>query len=270
MANLAWFPIDPTLNEKGAFSAFTFEENSSEIKPVPLNTGENPFSQFRVLQDSYNIQTAASLGFGVGSINGDYNSFVLSYEAMIFSEKMVEIPIGGKIYGTRWGAGLRVILKVSEIKSSLNLNFGAMAANAELGLAKVSYEINGIGINKPDILAVLPGPSNFNYQNYQKILDASETVKEYMSSNSQELVAKPFQIFIRDDQSKDIFTDSRAILYGMRSIVSRNTLKTAIQNSQNKYNISTIKAVYSKFNILDENLQPTREQKREAEDFLNT
>jgi hypothetical protein len=270
MANLAWYPIDPTLNEQGAFSAFVYEENSSEIKPVPLQTGEKPFSQFRVLQDSYNIQTAASLGFGVGSISGDYNSFVLSYEAMIFSEKIVEVPIGGKIYGTRWGAGLRVILKVSELKSSVNLNFGAMAANAELGLAKVSYEINGIGINKPDILAVLPDPGNFNYQNYQKILDAAGKVKKYMAENSTELVARPFQIFIRDDQNKDIFTDSRAILFGMRNIVSRNTLQTAIEDSQNRHNISTIKAVYTKFNILDENSQPTRDQKREAEDYLKT
>jgi len=270
MANLAWYPISPTLTDKGAFSAFAYDENGKELKPIPLDAGADPFSQFRVLQSSFNIQVAANLGVGVGSISGNYNAFVLSYEAMIFTEKIVEAPVGGKIYGTRWGAGLRVILKVSEIKSNVNFSFGAIAASTELGLARVEYEINGIGINKPDILAVLPGPGDFNFSNYKKILDAVDTVKTYMAEHSAELQPKPFQVFITDDNNKDIFTDSRAIIYAMRNVVSRNTLKTAIANSQNKFNTSTIKAVYAKFQILDENTEPTREQKRQAEDFLNT
>lgn len=270
MANLAWYPISPNLTDKGAFSAFAYDENGKEIKPIPLDPGADPFSQFKVLQNSFNVQVASNLGVGVGSISGNYNSFVLSYEAMVFTEKIVETPIGDKIYGTRWGAGLRVILKVSEIKSNVNFNFGAIAASSELGLARVEYEINGIGINKPDILAVLPGPGDFNFSNYKKILDAVDTVKNYMSQKPNELVPKPFQVFITDENNKDIFTDSRAIIYGMRNVVSRNTLKTAILNSKNKFNTSTIKAVYSKFQILDENFEPTREQKRQAEDFLNT
>jgi hypothetical protein len=91
-----------------------------------------------------------------------------------------------------------------------------------------------------------------------------------MAEHSNELQPKPFQVFISDDNNKDIFTDSRAIIYAMRNVVSRNTLKTAIDNSQSKFNISTIKAVYAKFQILDENTEPSREQKRQAEDFLNT
>ncbi len=270
MANLTWYPINPTLTDKGNFSAFAYEDNSRDLKPIPLDTGVDPFSQFRVLQNSFNIQVAADLGVGVGSISGNYNAFVLSYEAMVFTEKIVETPIGGKIYGTRWGAGLRVLLKVSEIKSNVNFSFGAIAASTELGLARVEYEINGIGINKPDILSVLPGPGDFNFSNYKKILDAVDTVKQYMAQHSSELEAKPFQIFISDENKKDVFTDSRAILYAMRCISSRDNLKTALLNAQNKFNISTIKATYAKFQILDELTSPTREQKRQAEDFLNT
>ena len=166
MANLAWYPISPTLTDKGSFSAFAYEPEAKELKPIPLDEGTDPFSQFKVLQSSFNIQTAANLGVGVGSISGNFSSFVLSYEAMVFTEKIVEAPIGGKIFGTRWGAGLRVMLKISEIKSKVNFNFGAIAASTELGLAKVEYEINGIGINKPDILGILPGPGDFNFTMY--------------------------------------------------------------------------------------------------------
>lgn len=269
MANLTWYPISPTLTDKGNFSVFSFEENATELKPVELDPGSDPFTQFRVLQSSFNVQTAANLGFGVGSINGNFNSFVLSYEAMVFTEKIVNVPIGGKIYGTRWGAGLRIILKITEIKSELNFNFGAIAASSELGLAKVEYEINGIGISKPDILAVLPGPGDFNFTNYQKILDAVDKVRAYMAEHSSELQPRPFQVFLNDDQQKDIFIDSRAILFAMRNIVSRNTLAEAIQNAQSRFNSSTIKAVYAKHRILNENETPTREHKRQAEDFLD-
>lgn len=270
MANLLWYPINPTLTDKGAFSALSFDENGNELKPIPLDPGADPFSQFRVLQSTFNIQLAATLGIGVGSIGGNYNSFILSYEAMVFTEKTVEAPIGGKIYGTRWGAGLRVVLKVSEAKSNVNFNFGAIAASSELGLVKVEYEINGIGINKPDILAVLPGPGDFNFANYKKILDAVDTVKSYMAQHSADLQPKPFQVFVSDDNNKDIFTDARGILYGMRNIVSRNSLATAIANSKNKYNISTIKSTYARFQIFEDNIEPTKDQKRQAEDFLNT
>ncbi len=270
MANLSWFPISPTLTDAGAFSAFSYDTNARDLKPIPLDAGADPFSQFRVLQSSFNIQVAADLGVGVGTIGGNYNAFVLSYEAMAFTEKISEVPIGGKIYGTRWGAGLRVVLKVSEIKSNVNFNFGAIAASTELGMARVEYEINGIGINKPDILAILPGPGDFNFANYKKILDAVDTIKEYMANSPTELQPRPFQVFISDDSTRDIFTDSRAIIYAMRNIVSRNKMATAIQNSQNRYNISTIKAVYARFQILDEQAEPTREQKKQAEDFLNT
>lgn len=269
MANLNWYPISPTITEKGNFSAFSFEENSSEIKPVPLELSDDPFSQFRVLQNSFNTQIASKLGVGVGSLAGNYDSFVLAYEAMLFTEKTVESPIGGKIYGTRWGAGLRVNLKISELKSAVNFNMGAIAASSELGLSKVEYEINGIGISKPDILSALPDPGDFDFATYQKILDAAKVVKTYMSDHKDELKPKPFQVFLSDDINEDIFTNSRAVLFSIRNIVNRNSLKTAIQNSQNKFNVSTIKSVYARYQILDENQEPTKEQKRKAEDFLN-
>ncbi|SFN58014.1 hypothetical protein SAMN05421594_3368 [Chryseobacterium oleae] len=270
MSNLSWYPISPTLTDKGNFSAFAYEDNAKSLKPIPLDEGTDPFSQFRVIQNSLSVQTAANLGIGVSSISGNYSAFVLSYEAMVFTEKIIETPIGGKIYGTRWGAGLRVVLKISEIKSNANFNFGAIAASAELGLAKVEYEINGIGISKPDILSVLPGPGDFNFSNYKKILDAVDVVKKFMAEHASELQPKPFQVFISDDSHKDVFTDSKAILFSMRSIASRDTMKTAITNAKNRFNISTIKAAYAKFLILDENTEPTREQKRMAEEFLNT
>ena len=269
MANLNWFPINPLTKENGSFYSLSLMDNSDELKPLPLNDGEDPFSQFKVMQSSLNIQTAADLGVSIGSINGSFKSFCLSYEAMLFTEKITTNPIGGKIYGTRWGAGLRVILKVSDIQSKANFNFGAIAAAAELGLAKVEYEINGIGISAPSILKVLPGPGEFNFENYNKIIEAAEKVKKYMSDNSDKLTPKPFQVFMSDEVNKDIFKDSQSVIYAARNVMSRNTLTEALTNARGKFSPEIITDFYMKVGILDDVTKPTRDDKREAKSFLD-
>lgn len=269
MANLMWFPIDPTLTERGGFATFSRDRLADELKPIVLDPGIPPFSQFKVMQTSCNLQTAASLGIGVGSASGSYNSFILNYEAMLFNEKIVENPVGGKIYGTRWGAGLRVSLKVKDIQSNIKIGFGAIAANTELGLATVEYEISGIGINSAEIIKVLPDPGDFNFDSYKKILDAVGEVKKFMAEHSDKLVPKPFQVFISDEINTDIYSETRSVLYAARNISDRNSLKSAMQNAGNKYIISVIKDVYAKYRIFDENQEPSKDQKRLAEEFLD-
>jgi len=268
MSVLAWFPINPTLTRDGQFSAFSFENNASELKPVPLDASADRFSQFKVLQSNLNIQTAAKLGVGVNTVSGGYNSVVFSYEAMLFTEKVTETPLGGQIYGTRWGAGLRVMLRVTDIKSKFDLNFGAIAASSELGLSRVEYEIHGIGIRNPEILSVLPGPSEFNFSTYKKIIDAVDTVKGYMAQQAKDLTPQPFQVFLREDVNQDVFTETRAILFAAKQITQRKSLAEALETADAGYNRNTIRAVYARFNIFEDSLVPTREQKKQAEEFV--
>lgn len=269
MANLNWFPINPLRKEDGSFYALALMENAEELKPVALDADDDPFAQFKVIQSTLNIQTALDLGIGIGSVYGSFKSFVLSYEAMLFTEKIVTNPIGGKIYGTRWGAGLRVVLKVSDIQSKTSFNFGAIAAAAELGLAKVEYEINGIGINSPNILKILKGPGEFSFENYTKILEAAEKVKKYMADNSDKLTPQPFQVFMSDEINKDVFKDSQSVLYAAKNVVSRNTLGEALSKSAGKYSSDIIEGFYAKMGILDDHVKPSRDDRREASDFLD-
>ncbi|WP_124981010.1 hypothetical protein [Nonlabens xiamenensis] len=269
MANLEWQPINPLLKEDGSFYSLSLEDNAHELKPLQLEEGDNPFSQFKVMQKTLNIQTAAKLGIALGSVNGSFKSFVLSYEAMLYTDKITSTPIGGKIYGTRWGAGLRVLLKVSEIKSNADFKFGAIAAAAELGLAKVEYEINGIGISKPSILKSLPGPAEFNFDSYNKILEAAEKVRRYMADNHEELKPEPFQVYVSDEINNDIYRDARSVIVAARNIISRNSLQEAISNAAGKYNIDIITGFYLKMGIANENERPSRDDKRAAIDFLD-
>lgn len=269
MASLQWLPINPLLKEDGSFYSLSLEENASELKPLELESDENPFSQFKVMQSTLNVKTAAKLGVSIGSVSGSFKSFVLSYEAMLYTDKVSSTPIGGKIYGTRWGAGLRVLLKVSEYNSKGSFNFGAIAAAAELGLAKVEYEINGIGISKPSILKVLPGPAEFNFDSYNKILDAADKVRRYMADNHEELSPEPFQVFMSDEVNQDLFKETQSVVYAARNVMSRNSLNEAISNAGARFNVDIISSFYLKMGITDENRRPSRDDKREASDFLD-
>lgn len=270
MPNLSWFPINPTLTETGSFSAFSYEENGTELKPVSLGDGDTQFTSTDVFQNSYSKEAASNLGIGGNSLEGDYNSRIFSYELMTFSEKTTQSPIGGKIYGTRWGAGVRLFISISELKSSVSFKFGAIAASAELGLLKAEYRINIIGIKNPAIIKLLPTVGDFDFQTYKKIQDGVDAIKIFMADNPTSLLSVPFQVFISDEINKDIFLDSRAIIFAMRNIVQGNSLDVTIKNANNKYNISAIKSSYAKVKIFDGITTPTKEQKRIAESFLNT
>ena len=84
--------IDPTLVD-GAFLALSFTERAAEMKPIPLDEGENPFANFVVYQDSMSVSVAASLGLGsIFSASGSMDAVALVYEAMLFTDSMPTSP----------------------------------------------------------------------------------------------------------------------------------------------------------------------------------
>ena len=271
MANLEWFPINPLLDEKGAFYSLANEKEAKDaLKPVALTAGDNPFSQSEVIQRSISTNMAAELGILTSNTSGSYNSFCFSYEAMLFTDKIVSTPIAGKIYGTRWGAGLRVVLNVSDLKGEAQLKFGAIAASAELGLAKVEYRINTIGFNDPAILKLFPDPGEFNFATYSKIIEASASVKKYMAENIDKLQAQPFQVYMSSEYKNNDFDKARAVIYAANQLKNRNSLFKAITSAQGKYDVGLIRGFYQMMGILDERYEPSRNDKRKAEQFLSS
>jgi len=63
-----------------------------------------------------------------------------------FTDKYLDDNSDKPVLMTRWGAGMRVALKVTKVEGSLSANFGAVAAATELNRAQASYEILGLGL----------------------------------------------------------------------------------------------------------------------------
>lgn len=267
--SLTWMPVAPDLNAKGAFISLNQLKNADNLKPAKLEAGDESFTQFKVFQKQLSTSTAVELGVApIGSGSTSIKSFTFIYEAMIYSDKIVDQAIGDVIYGTRWGAGLRVSLKVSDIKGSFNVGFGAIAASSEVGLAKVEYEISGIGISNGEILKVLPGPGDFNYESYRKILTGADKVKKYIADNHDELSPKPFQILIKEPISMDPMQKSKSVLYAINCIIDRKSLNECLTTGTT-YNSEVLEYVYQQFGITSLDQKPSINDKREARNWLD-
>lgn len=68
MANFKWFPIYPLRKKDDSFYALSLMDNAEDLKPLDLEENDNPFSQFKVMQSTLNIHTAADLGVAVCSL----------------------------------------------------------------------------------------------------------------------------------------------------------------------------------------------------------
>ena len=266
---LKWTPISPELKENGSFMALSHLENPDELKPVELLETDKNFTQFKVYQNQYSIETALSLGFApIGNVDSSFRSTAFIWEAMLFTDKITETAVGGKIWGTRWGAGLRVALKVSQTQANAKLSFGAIAASSELGIVNVEYEISGIGITDQQVLSYLPGPGNFNYDTYLKILKAADKVKSFLGNENTDLIARPFQLLMQQPKLTDPISQSRSVLFAVNRIIDRNSLETALECAANMFDADIIQYVYQQFGIIRNDINPSRDERNEARDWL--
>jgi hypothetical protein len=72
-----------------------------------------------------------------------------------------------------------------------------------------------------------------------------------------------------DDINKDIFRESQSVIYAARNVMSRNTLGEALANSRGKFSPEIISGFYAKVGILDDDTKPSRDDKKEAQSFLD-
>jgi len=265
-------PIDPTLDDQGAFLALSFMPHPARMKPVPLGQGESAFSGFRVMQNSLGASLAARLGVASifsGSLEADSVAFL--YEAMLYTEKFASREVGQEIIGTRWGAGLRLALRVSGLKTAASLGLGIVAANVQIGLARATYELIGIGLSQPGILSALPDPGDFDFNSYHKVLEATKAVKEYMANNLGQLVAKPFAVSLSKPFEQQNLENSQSVVFAMLRLFRKKTLKEALAEiSGRAISPDVVKETYGSFgNICDETIRPDGSLSSRAQKWLN-
>ena len=210
------YPVQPTRLQSGAIAALTQFLDETESMPIPLKASDKPFSSFRVAAEEISLQVAAKLDVAAvfkGSFQ--FSDMGLVFDAVAYTDKYLPDPGDAAVIMTRWGAGMRVAMKITDIQGSLSASFGAVAASAELNLAKASYEILGLGLGLEAFSAILgglPAMGEFGLEAYAKLTrTVYGALKDYIEQHQADLIPVPLAVGLREEMDTDPVVEARSV-----------------------------------------------------------
>lgn len=160
-----------------------------------------------------------------------------------------EQEINGTRYEKRRGVGVRIALRMTEIKGRAAFTFAAVAAQAELGRAKVHYRVEGIGLDTATIAALLDVPieQSFSAQTYLKI----QAVIGKLAKHLKDPALEPGEYSVPLPPPSDLGDASRArtVNYAMAKIAQRVPLTDALHLAEHVHGLDAggISVVYATY-----------------------
>lgn len=210
------YPVQPALLESGALVSLTQFLDEGESRPVMLEGDDQPFKSFRISSEQISLSVASKLDVSAvfkGSFK--YSDIGLVFDAVAFTDKYLTDGSDKPVVMTRWGAGMRVALKVTNIEGSLSANFGAVAAAAELNRARANYEILGLGLGLEalaEVLDNLPPLGEFGLEAYSKLTQGVyASLKNYITNHQAEITAVPIAVGLREALETDPLVQARSV-----------------------------------------------------------
>jgi hypothetical protein len=270
-------PVNTLRTPSGALHSLIRVLGEENAKPIELSTGDNPYTNFNVMGRSISTSLAAKLGLGSifdGTLNANEQAWW--FDAATYTDKWRSDAAGtGAIQMTRWGVGLRVAMRVYNIKGGVSINYGIVGAAVQMGLAQAQYEITGIGIGKAGLMIVLDNMSltgELTGESYFKLTSTvAKQLRDYMAAHPEELTAQPMAVGIVQNLDEDKFATAQAIYYAMKSIANGRSIKSALERALPTYDRDVIRFAYGVVagNIPDSQ-EPSDDAEHNAEKWLKT
>lgn len=264
---------DPTRTESGALATLVRKLGEEEAQPILLTDPQSALSNFRVLSDYISVSAGATLGVGsifTGAIDGKEQGFY--YDAMTYTDQYREQQQpDSSIQATRWGVGIRVLLRVSDISTDVELNFGIVGAAVELQQARARYEIIGIGIGQAGlniVLDELSGLGSFTFDTYTKLNGGViKRLSEYMDANASSL--RPQAVAVALAKPVDPLGEAQSIYYAMWYISRGWTLQRVVTQAPLTIDRDIIRNVYVEVaTIQDDSETPSYAAQQRAREWL--
>ncbi|GJM64874.1 hypothetical protein [Persicobacter diffluens] len=260
-----WVSVEPNVDDNGYFVSLRHlgEEYQPHQLPVDWSTRAKAeyFDSISIsFQNSSEIQVSA-----IADVSSDYNSKTIIFDAMIYWN-IYDAEPKGKILETRYGVGVRMKMKVSEMEFGTDINFASVGASAELGLANVGYEIRAIGINDKKIIQDLPNPQDLDESTISNIIDSfKKLLNKIGNSDLGDFNPQPIAIKIKDQTDVDSTLVHQSVTFAYQKLCKRKKLKNILAEARkNNLFIEKVKEVYADFGITKENDKPSFSQKRDA------
>lgn len=190
------------------------------------------FNGFELAFRSMTARVAAELKvsnmFSVG-MHGDTLAFTL--DAIAHSGHPERGEVNGIAYERRWGVGIRVALRMTEIKAAAAFTFAGVAAQAELGKANVFYHVVGLGLDDATIAALLDVPiqASFGAATFVAIQAAFDAVADHLSTPG--LVPHEYSV-PQVPSVKSPVNHARTINYAMSKLSQQESLAEALRSAK--------------------------------------
>jgi hypothetical protein len=270
--NLTFLPIAPLQTREGALAPLLAVLGPEDATPSPFTGQAASLPNMVVNQSSLSVSLAASLGYGAffsGSAAGKQQGFYL--DAMAFANQYEEHGSNRAIIATRWGVGIRVLVRVFDIKTDLSLNLGLVGAAMKFGYAQSEYGIEGYGIGGPEGLKIvldgLGTLGEFNFETYLKITGPIvQNLGHYIADHKDSLTPQPIAVALA--RSVDPVETSRSVYHAASCIARGWTLREALEKAVLSIDPKTVRTAYGAIaGVTDEKEEPKRET---AEVWLDT
>ena len=263
--NGSWVNID---------SSFTGNIGNTDINYKPHKKPLDWSEAGKELKDEYSITSAdfsSDLKIAaVAEIDTNFNSVVLTRDIAWFLDTNENCPENSQVIETRYGVGIRLLIKLSNVEFGTDVNFGAVGAISELNLANVEYSISGIGFADKALLELLPGPQDINQDTIDQLNKSLNKIKTHLSEmDVNSLNPQPYKIRVMESEKVDPTIEAQAFVLSARQIRDRMKLNETI-NKANKSGINEklIKDSYKELGVND-NSRITNQQRNEAIDWLS-
>lgn len=239
MSEPDWLPIRPYLSDPSVdgkpphFLAVDHLDDAEEYVPVfPEGSSAPPAPEdcrsFWDHGEAIDVQVGASLGIGsVLDLSTTIRTGLVEHTVMYYSQ----VGSGrGPVYGTRWGAGFRLVLHFTKFDTSTEVNAGVVAAAAEVGVTSAHFEIEGYGFFFPELLQHFPLPGRFDHDAWTRFRAAVQVFRERYAENAnrEEFDPQPLWVKMSRPSTPDALLESRAVLWAAQQIVADNELARAI------------------------------------------
>lgn len=264
-----WVSVEPNVDHDGYFVSLRHLGDDYKPHELPDNWSTRAkadyFDSVSVsFQNSSELQVSA-----IADVSSDYNSKTIIFDAMIYWNIYDSQP-KGKILETRYGVGVRMKMKVTEMEFGTDINFASVGASAKLGLANVGYEIRGIGINDKKIIKDLPDPKDLDESTIQNLLDSfKKLLTNVGSSDLTDFNPQPIAIKVKDQTDVDTALVHQSVTFAYQKLSKRKKLKHILDEArENSLFVEKVKEVYADFGITDENDKPSFAQRRDAVEWL--
>lgn len=269
-----FIPVNPTRTKSGALTSLVPILGEENAKPIPLKSKKGQFKGILdITSEAISIRTAAKLNLG-NIFSGAVQSNEIGYyfDAMLQESASDVVPAGtNKISATKWGVGIRILLRIQNFDASANLSIAALGASVELKQATAQYHILAFGLDQKTygyILNEVALLGDFSYDTYYKINNnIIKKVGSFVADESTVLEPDPIAVALNDPI--DPFEESRSYYYAMYSISEKRPLTKALSKAGLTYNRSIIKEVYHEIAGVSKGNEPiTRESEKKAEEWL--